>query len=77
MVVVDVLVHSAPNLLANKSKGGFVLMYGKVLGVATATTATTAAVTLPNTGGNVVVSIAVSVAAGLVAWGVLYARSTN
>ena len=39
-----------------------------------ATTATVGALTLPNTGGNFVVSLAVSVAAGLVAWGVLYAR---
>lgn len=42
------------------------------------TTATTAgALTLPNTGGNFVVTLAVSVAAGLVAWGVLYARSAR
>lgn len=49
-------------------------MYGKVLG---ATTATTAAVTLPNTGGNFIVTIAISVAAGLTIWGVLYARSNS
>lgn len=52
-------------------------MYGKVLGVATTTTATTAAVVLPNTGGNVVVSLALAVGAGLVVWGVLYSRSTK
>ena len=54
-------------------------MYGKgaLLGAATTTTATVAAVTLPNTGGNIVVTVAISVAAGLVAWGVLYARSTS
>jgi hypothetical protein len=42
-----------------------------------ATTATIGAVTLPNTGGDFVVSLAVSVASGLVAWGVLYARSAR
>jgi hypothetical protein len=54
-------------------------MYGKgaLLGAATTTTATAAAVTLPNTGGNFVATAAVSLAAGLVAWGVLYARSVN
>jgi len=52
-------------------------MYGKVLGVTAATTATTTAAVLPNTGGNVVVTLAISVAAGLVAWGVLYARSST
>jgi LPXTG-motif cell wall-anchored protein len=52
-------------------------MYGKVLGAAGAGGATTAVAVLPNTGGNVVVSIAIAVAAGLVAWGVLYARSST
>jgi hypothetical protein len=54
-------------------------MYGKgALGVAaTTTTATVGAVTLPNTGGNFVVTVAISLAAGLVAWGVLYSRGTN
>lgn len=42
-----------------------------------ATTATIGAVTLPNTGGNLVVSLAVSVASGLVAWGVLYAHASR
>jgi len=42
-----------------------------------ATTATIGAVTLPNTGGDFVVSLAVSIASGLVAWGVLYARSAR
>jgi hypothetical protein len=54
-------------------------MYGKgtVLGAAATTTATVGAVTLPNTGGNLVVTLAISVAAGMLAWGVLYARSAN
>jgi hypothetical protein len=42
-----------------------------------ATTATLGALTLPNTGGNLVVTLAVSVATGLVAWGVLYARAAR
>ena len=42
-----------------------------------ATTTTVGALTLPNTGGNFVVTLAVSVAAGLVAWGVLYARAAR
>jgi hypothetical protein len=43
--------------------------------VAAGTTA--GALTLPSTGGNFVVTLAVSVATGLVAWGVLYARSAK
>lgn len=52
-------------------------MYGRgaMLGAATTTTATVAAVTLPNTGGNIVVTLAVSVAAGMLMWGTLYARA--
>ncbi|MDB5181503.1 MAG: hypothetical protein JWP13_266 [Candidatus Saccharibacteria bacterium] len=42
-----------------------------------ATGATLGALTLPSTGGDFVVTLAVSVAAGLVAWGVLYARSAR
>ncbi|HSX16275.1 MAG TPA: LPXTG cell wall anchor domain-containing protein [Candidatus Saccharimonadales bacterium] len=33
--------------------------------------------TLPNTGGNIVISLAIAVASGLVVWGVLYARSAR
>ncbi|HSX35315.1 MAG TPA: LPXTG cell wall anchor domain-containing protein [Patescibacteria group bacterium] len=51
-------------------------MYGgKVLGASTATLGTAAAITLPNTGSNVVVTIALSVAAGLVTWGIMQARA--
>lgn len=60
--------------------GGALAMYGKGAGplpVVTATTTGVGAVVLPNTGGNLVVTAAVSVAAGLVAWGVLYARATR
>ena len=37
--------------------------------------AVAAVTTLPNTGGNLVVTAAVAVGAGMLAWGVLYARS--
>lgn len=50
-------------------------MYGRVLGACAGTVCTVAAVTLPNTGGNLVVTAAISIAAGMVVWGVLYARS--
>ena len=49
-------------------------MYAKPV-VATAVVPTVAAVTLPNTGSNLVVSAALAVGAGLVAWGVLYAHN--
>jgi hypothetical protein len=56
-------------------------MYGMggsdVVAPVVATTTTVGALTLPNTGGNFVVTLAVSVATGLVAWGVLYARSAR
>lgn len=53
-------------------------MYGKggMLGAATTTTAVVGAITLPDTGGNFVVTLAISVAAGLIVWGALYARSS-
>jgi hypothetical protein len=49
---------------------------GKGVGVvvATATTGTAAITTLPNTGGNLLVSAALAVGAGLLTWGVLYTR---
>lgn len=52
-------------------------MYGRgaMIGVVSAATTTTAVATLPNTGGNIVVTIAVSVAVGLISWGALYLRS--
>ena len=53
-------------------------MYGVSPVVPVLATATTVgALTLPNTGGDFIVSVAVSIAAGLVAWGVLYARSAR
>jgi hypothetical protein len=61
-----------------KTKGEPV-MYGKggVAGPVVATTTTVGALTLPNTGGNMLISLALSVASGLVVWGVLYAKSTR
>ena len=53
-------------------------MYGKGAGIGAATTATTAtvgAIALPDTGSNFVVTLAISVVAGMLVWGVLYARS--
>jgi len=54
-------------------------MYGRggVAGPVVATATTVGALTLPNTGGNVVISLAIAVASGLVVWGVLYARSAR
>ena len=52
-------------------------MYGQGSGpvVVPVVVSTTAAVILPNTGSsNAIINIAVSVAAGLVTWGILYAR---
>lgn len=53
-------------------------MYGG-LGAGAAATATTGAVlTLPNTGGSsIIVNIAISVAVGMLTWGVVYARATR
>lgn len=44
---------------------------GKGAGLATATVATGSAVVLPNTGSNVLITLAVSVAAGMITWGVV------
>ncbi len=49
---------------------------GKVLGATTSSVVAGAAV-LPNTGGNMVITLAVSLAAGLVAWGTLYAYANR
>jgi hypothetical protein len=49
-------------------------MYGRVLGAATTTVATAGVLTLPNTGGNAIVNVAISVAAGLATWGVITAK---
>jgi len=49
-------------------------MYARVLGSATTTVATAGVLALPNTGGNAIVNVAISVAAGLATWGLLTAR---
>lgn len=48
---------------------------GRVLG-ATTSSAATAAV-LPNTGGNMFVTLAAAIAAGLLVWGALYAYANR
>lgn len=42
---------------------------GQVLG---ATAATAAVLVLPNTGNNMVITVAIAIIVGLIAWGVLY-----
>ena len=49
---------------------------GTVLGATTSTVATGAAV-LPSTGGNVMVTLAIALAAGLLTWGALYAYANR
>lgn len=51
-------------------------MGGGVIAATTSVAATTVtALTLPNTGSNAYVAVALSVGAGLVTWGVLYLRA--
>lgn len=51
-------------------------MYSKPVAVLPVVATTGVAVaTLPNTGGNLLVSLALSVGAGLATWGVVYARN--
>lgn len=55
-------------------------MYGgndPIVAPIVATAVTAGALTLPSTGGNFIVTLAVSAATGLAAWGVLYSRSAN
>jgi hypothetical protein len=61
---------------SNKVRNNY-MNYGKGAGAGVVTTAgvTTGAALLPNTGGNLVVEVAIAVAAGLVVWGVLYLRA--
>lgn len=49
---------------------------GQVLGATTSSVAAGAAV-LPNTGGNLTVTLAASLVAGLLVWGALYAYSNR
>jgi LPXTG-motif cell wall-anchored protein len=48
---------------------------GTVLGAVTSTAGVGAALSLPNTGSNWYLTIALSVGVGLLTWGVMYARS--
>ncbi|HUS26049.1 MAG TPA: hypothetical protein VMY99_01745 [Nevskiaceae bacterium] len=50
-------------------------MYGKGAGAGVVTIG--AATVLPNTGSNLIVTVAVSAAAGLVTWGALYALANK
>lgn len=53
-------------------------MYGEVLAVATPVVTTGTVVLLPNTGASTsIIAIAVSVFAGLIIWGVAYARANR
>ena len=45
---------------------------GKVLGATTSSVAA-GAVALPNTGSNIMVTLAIAIAAGLLTWGAMYA----
>ena len=49
-------------------------MYAKPI-IAAAVPTVAAAATLPNTGGNWVISAAIAVGVGMLTWGALYARS--
>ena len=49
---------------------------GRILGASTSTVAVGAAV-LPNTGSNIVVTLAIAIAAGLLTWGSLYAYANR
>jgi hypothetical protein len=50
-------------------------MYGAVLGASTTVVAAGAVAVLPNTGGNVLLNVAISLGAGLAVWGVAYAKA--
>lgn len=53
-------------------------MYGKgAMTGAAVTTSGVAVATLPNTGGDMIVTVAISIICGLITWGVLYAKATN
>lgn len=47
---------------------------GPIVGGVATTSATVAVTVLPNTGSDVVMQLAMSVAAGMLVWGVLYVR---
>ncbi len=49
-------------------------MYGRILGASTGVGTAAVATILPNTGSNMVIDVAISVAAGLAVWGFLSRR---
>lgn len=49
-------------------------MYTAGMGAGGATAVTATVLTLPNTGGNGIITIAISVAVGLITWGLIYKR---
>ena len=50
---------------------------GPVLGAATTAVVAGAVAVLPNTGGNMLLNLAVALGAGLTVWGVSYVASSN
>jgi LPXTG-motif cell wall-anchored protein len=50
-------------------------MYVGGRGAGAAVVGTGAAMILPNTGGSMIVNVAVALAAGLVTWGIVYVRT--
>lgn len=49
-------------------------MYTAGLGAGGATVVSATVLSLPNTGGNSIITIAISVAIGLITWGAIYKR---
>ena len=49
-------------------------MYGQILSATAPAAAAGAVAALPATGGNELISVAVALAAGMLTWGVLYAK---
>lgn len=52
-------------------------MYKGGLGAGAGVVTTGTALVLPNTGGSMLINIALAVGAGLTVWGVMYARTTR
>jgi hypothetical protein len=70
-MVLAVLLYLYPEVISKERA----MTSGTVLGAATSTAATAAVLSLPNTGSNGYLTIALSVGVGLLTWGVLYARA--
>lgn len=52
-------------------------MYKGGLGAGAGVVTTGTALVLPNTGGSMLINVALAVGAGLIVWGFMYARSTR